>query len=153
MRQRGRSERGFTLIEVMVAVVIISIMVAPVLAAFVRGRTMVAHRGEKRMAMGLVERKAEQLLVAGYSSNGPDDDISSINLELGSHPTDSTVVVNSRGDSDSTNDVLGDLVWTVDEMTWTTPDDDLETKRVTITLTWPQSDWRDNVSATILVAR
>ncbi len=137
----------------MVAVVIISIMVAPVLAAFVRGRTMVAHRGEKRMAIGLVQRKAEQLLAAGYSSNGPDGDVSSVNIELGTHPTDSTIVVDSRGDSDPSNDVLGDLVWTVDEMSWTTPDDDLDTKRVTITLSWPQTEWRDSVSVTILVAQ
>jgi prepilin-type N-terminal cleavage/methylation domain-containing protein len=150
---RRAASRGFTLIEVLVAVVIISITVAPIFAAFVRGRTLVAHRGEKRMAMGLLERKAEQLLAAGYSSNGTDDDVSSVNLEVGTHPTDSTIVVDSRGDSDPTNDVKGDLVWTVEGRSWTTPGDDLETKSVTITLSWPQTDWRDSASLTILISR
>lgn len=152
-RRLRRASAGFTLIEVLVAVVIISIAVAPIFAAFVRGRTLVAHRGEKRVALGLVERKAEQLLIAGYGSSGADDDVSSINLELGTHPTDSTIIVNTRGDSDPSNDVLGDLVWTVDELSWTTPDDDLDAKRVTMTLSWPQTQWRDSVTMTLLISR
>ena len=152
-RRQNAGRAGFTLIEVLVAVVILTIMIAPIFSAFVRGRTFVAHRGETRMAMGLVERKAEQILAAGYSSAGPDADVSSINIGAGSHPTDPTIVVNTRGDTNPLNDVPGELTWTVTEASWSTPGDDIDAKRVVITLTWPQDAPRTSVSATLLVAK
>lgn len=152
-RHSNAAAGGFTLIEVLVAVVIMTIMFAPIFTAFVRGHTFVAHRGETRMAMGLVERKAEQILAGGYGSTGPDTDVSSVNIDTGSHPSDSSIVVNSRGDADLSNDVTGDLTWVVEDVSWSTPGNDIEAKRVTITLSWPQSAPRESVTATLLVSK
>lgn len=151
--RRVGSRSGSSLIDVLVAVVMVAILIVPIFDAFVRGRSFISHRGETRMALKLVERKGEQLLRAGYGSQGSDSDVSSTNLTSGSHPTDPSILVNSHGDNDTGNDVMGNLTWTVVDVPWTTPGDDIDVKTVTIALVWPQADPRDSVSLTLVVAR
>ncbi len=71
---------GVTMIEILVSIIVLAILVVPLADSLVVGRTFTAHRGEKRMALRLVERKAEQLMAAGYSSAGPDDNILSTSM-------------------------------------------------------------------------
>lgn len=155
-RRRSRAERragprgqsGLTLIEVMVSVVILAIVVAPMFDAFVRGRVMVTHRAEERVALRLVERKLEQLLAAGGSAAGSDADITSTNMTAGTHPQNSTITLLTRGDADTSNDVIGDLTWTVTSVTWTDPygmSDDATYKQVAVKLAWPAGAHRDSV--------
>ena len=100
---------GVSIIETLVAVVVIGIVIVPIFNSLVSGRMMTAHRGEKRMALRLVERKVEQLMTAGYGSSGSDSDVGSVNLDAGTHPTDPSIVVNTRGDNEAGNDVTGNL--------------------------------------------
>lgn len=148
-----RGETGITLIEILVSVIILSIVVVPVFDAFVRGRMAVARSGERRMALKLVERKAEQLLEAGYGSQGPDANILSVNVNPGAHPDDPSILVNTRGDDDETNDVLGELRWTVTPDTLSSPGGvSVNAKSIEIELRWPAASLRYGVSAAFLLA-
>lgn len=150
---RTPNQGGFTLIEILVAVVMLAILIVPMFDAFVRGRSFVARRGEKRMALRLVERKCEQLLSIGYGGSGDDSNVSSVNVSAGVHPNDPSIVVNSRGDTDPSNDVIGRLTWNVHDLSWASPGDDVEAKGVVVKLAWPESAPRDSVSVTLLLGR
>jgi type II secretory pathway pseudopilin PulG len=143
------------MIEVLVSVVVLAIVVAPMFDAFVRARVLVAHRAEERVALRLVERKLEQLLQAGAAAAGVDADVTSVNMDVGTHPTNSAITLITRGDADTSNDVLGDLTWTVTSVTWTDPmgaSDDATYKQVVVTLAWPLGAHRDSVSVTTIVS-
>jgi hypothetical protein len=136
------------MVEVLVSVVVLAIVIAPTFDAMVRGRLMVMHRGEERAALRLVERKVEQLLAAGYNSAGTDTDISSTSLVDGTHPNNGAILLISRGDSDASNDVIGDLSWTVTTVTWIDPlgaSNDTEYKSIEVKLKWPLGAVRDSV--------
>ncbi|MFH1689127.1 MAG: type II secretion system protein [Candidatus Eisenbacteria bacterium] len=150
-----RGQRGMTIIEVLVSVVVLAIAVTPMFDAFVRGRVLVAHRAEERIALRLVERKLEQLLAAGGSASGSDADVTSVNMDAGTHPVNSAITLITRGDSDTSNDVLADLTWAVTSVTWTDPmgvSDDTTYKQVVVTLAWPLGAHRDDVSVTTIVS-
>ncbi len=150
-----RGQKGMTMIEVLVSVVVLGIVVAPMFDAFVRGRVLVAHRAEERIALRLVERKLEQLLAAGGSSSGTDANVTSTNMDAGTHPINSAITLVTRGDLDTSNDVLADLTWTVTSITWTDPSgasDDTTYKQVVVTLAWPLGGHRDDVSVTTIVS-
>ncbi|MBN2565626.1 MAG: prepilin-type N-terminal cleavage/methylation domain-containing protein [Candidatus Eisenbacteria bacterium] len=149
----GAGSGGATLIEVLISIVVLTIVVAPVIDGFVRGRSFTAHRGEKRMALRLAERKVEQLLDAGYGSAGDDDDVSSVDVTSGSHPSDPTIVVSTRGDSDPGNDVMGDLRWSVQDVNWTSPGDKVYAKIIDVTVSWPQNNPRDSVTLTFILGQ
>jgi hypothetical protein len=143
-----------TMVEVLVSIVVLAIVIAPTFDAMVRGRLLVMHRGEERAALRLVERKAEQLLAAGYNSQGSDADVSSVSLAAGTHPINSAILLISRGDTDSSNDVIGDLTWTVNVVTWVDPSggsDDTEYKSVDIKLAWPRGAHRDSLVINTIV--
>jgi prepilin-type N-terminal cleavage/methylation domain-containing protein len=143
-----RGQSGLTMIEVMVSVVVLAIAIAPAFDAMLRGRLLVAHRGEERMALRLVERKAEQLLATGYESTGSDANVQSTNMAAGTHPTDPTILLVTHGDADASNDLYGDLTWTVNPVLWTDPlgvYDDTNYKQVDIKLAWPSGAHRDSV--------
>ena len=147
------NQSGLTMIEVMVSVVVLAIAIAPAFDAMLRGRLLVAHRGEERIALRLVERKAEQLLHASYTAAGSDADITSTNLTAGTHPINPAILLITRGDSDTSNDVYGDLTWTVTPITWVDPysgSDDTDYKHVAITLAWPMGAHRDSVTIVTL---
>jgi len=143
-----------TIIEIMVSVVVLAIVIAPMFDAFVRGRVMVAHRGEERVALRLVERKVEQLLAAGGAMTGSDADITSVNMTAGTHPINSAITLISRCDLDTSNDVIGDLTWDVTSVTWSDASstwDDATYKHVVATLAWPQGAHRDSVSVMTII--
>jgi Tfp pilus assembly protein PilV len=148
---RGGNDSGASLIEVLISVIVLGIVVVPIFDSFVVGRTLTSHRGERRMALRLVERKVEQLMNAGYGSAGTDADVESTNLAAGTHPIDPSIVVNTRGDSDVTNDVIGNLTWTVDPVAWSSPGDSVLAKTVEVRLRWPTQSPRDSVSVTTLI--
>jgi type II secretory pathway pseudopilin PulG len=150
---RLANSRGATLVEILVSVVIIGITVVPIFDGFMRGRAFVTQRSEERMALRLVERKAEQLLNAGYGSAGADDDVTSVNLTSGTHPNDPTIVLNTWGDDSPSNDITGSLTWTVTNVDWASPGDRVYAKIVDITLAWPASSPEDDVSVTLLVGK
>ncbi len=151
---RARNQRGVTVIEIMVSVVVLAIVIAPMFDAFVRGRVMVAHRGEERVALRLVERKVEQLLAAGGAMTGSDADITSVNMAAGAHPTNSAITLITRGDLDTSNDVIGDLTWDVTSVTWSDAGgtwDDATYKHVVTKLAWPQGAHRDSISVITII--
>jgi type II secretory pathway pseudopilin PulG len=145
--------RGATLVEILVSVVIIGITVVPIFDGFLRGRTFVTRRSEERMALRLIERKAEQLLNAGYGSEGADDDVTSVNLTSGTHPTDPSIVLNTWGDDCAANDVVGSLTWTVTNVDWASPGERVYAKIVDVSLGWPISAPEDSVSVTLLIGK
>ena len=144
-------DAGTTIMEVLISVIILGIVIVPIFDALVFGRVLAARRGESRMALRLVERKVEQLMAAGYGSAGSDADITSVNLSSGTHPIDSSIVVNTRGDTDGGNDVIGNLTWGVTDVSWTSPGDDVNAKRVEVRIAWPASAPRDSVTVTTLI--
>ncbi len=150
-----RRQSGLTIIEVLVSVVILAIVVAPMFDAFVRARVLVMHRGEERVALRLVERKVEQLLAAGAEAGGSDANVASVNMGSGTHPTNSAITLITRGDSDTSNDVLGDLTWTVTPVTWTDPFgswDDATYDLLVVKMAWPLGAHRDSVSVSTIVS-
>lgn len=150
-----RRQSGLTIIEVLVSVVVLAIVVAPMFDAFVRGRVLVMHRGEERVALRLVERKVEQLLAAGSAAAGDDANVTSTNMASGTHPINSAITLITRGDNDTSNDVLGDLTWTVTSVTWTDPIgswDDATYDFVVVNLAWPLGAHRDSVSVSTIVS-
>lgn len=150
-RRRLCTERGTTMVEILVSAFILAMLVVPMFNTLVAGRMLAAHRGEKRMALGLIERKVEQLMAAGYGSAGSDSDVSSVNMGAGTHPGDPSILVNTRGDQDGTNDVLGDLTWSVTPVSWASPGDSVRTKVVEVRLRWPAGSPRDSLSVTTLI--
>ncbi|MFH1690363.1 MAG: prepilin-type N-terminal cleavage/methylation domain-containing protein [Candidatus Eisenbacteria bacterium] len=142
---------GLTMIEILVSIIVLAVLVVPLADSLVVGRTFTAHRGEKRMALRLVERKAEQLMAAGYASAGPDNNILSTNMAVGAHPISPSIVVNTRGDTDNSNDVFGDLNWYVSRDAYAAGSDSVRRKIVEIRLRWPSGAPRDSVSVMTLV--
>jgi hypothetical protein len=136
------------MVEVMVSVVVLAIAIAPAFDAMLRGRLLVAHRGEERMALRLVERKLEQLLSTSYTYAGSDADIQSVNMTAGTHPNNPVILLVTHGDNDPSNDVYGDLTWTVTPILYTDPGgvhDDTNYKEVVVKLAWPTGAHRDSV--------
>ncbi len=147
----GGASAGLGMVEILVSVVVLSIVIVPIFNSLVSGRILAAHRGEKRMALRLVERKVEQLMQAGYGSSGNDANVQSVNLDVGAHPSDPGIVVNTRGDSHAGNDVLGSLTWFVTEAVWSSPGDPVYAKEVEVKLVWPSASPRDSLTVTTLI--
>ena len=150
-RAKATDTSGVTMVEILVSIVVLSILVVPIFDSLVSGRMLAAHRGEERMALRLVERKAEQLLKAGYGSVGSDANVSSVSMNAGLHPTDPSIVLSTRGDHDASNDLLGDMTWSVVPVVWASPGDSVHAKVVEVRLRWPQGAPRDSVSVTTIV--
>ena len=150
-RAKLSGDSGVTMIEILVSIVVLSILIVPIFDSLVSGRTLAMHRGEERMALRLVERKAEQLLKAGYGAVGSDADVSSVCMTSGVHPTDPSIVLSTRGDDDTSNDLLGDMTWSVVPVVWSSPGDSVRAKLVEVKLRWPQSAPRDSVSVSTIV--
>jgi prepilin-type N-terminal cleavage/methylation domain-containing protein len=143
-----RSQSGLTMIEVLVSVVMVAILIVPIFDGFVMGRVLIARRAQKRMALRLVERKLEQLLDAGYGSSDDDADVSSVDLTAGTHPKDPSIVINTKGDNDPSNDVIGNLRWDVLPISSFGGED---IKIVDASLVWPSSSPRDSVTVSIII--
>ena len=146
-----RGARGVSVIEVLISVVVLAIIVVPVFNSLVAGRVLTSHRGEKRMALRLMERKIEQLMQPGYGSGGADEDISSVNLDPGTHPIDPTIVVSTRSLVDMSDDLVGELTWTVTPVAWSSPGDSVRAKLTEVKLRWPSDNPRDSLTLTTLI--
>lgn len=144
---------GLTMVEILVSIIVLAVLVVPLVDALVVGRTFTSYRGENRMALRLVERKAEQLIAAGYASAGSDADILSTNMTIGAHPFSSSIVVNTRGDTDNSNDVFGDLTWDVTRDAYAAGSDSVRRKLVNVSLRWPSGAPRDSVSVMTVVGK
>ena len=75
-------------------------------------------------------------------------------MTAGTHPTSSAITLITRGDLDTSNDVIGDLTWDVTSITWTDAGgtwDDATYKHVVTKLAWPQGAHRDSVSVTTII--
>jgi hypothetical protein len=149
--RRLRNETGATMVEILVSAFILAMLVVPMFNTLVAGRMLAAHRGEKRMALGLIERKVEQLMAAGYGSLGSDNDVSSVSMGAGTHPDDPSIVVSTRGDQDATNDVLGALTWSVSAVSWPSAGDSVRAKVLEVELKWPAGAPRDSLAVTTLI--
>lgn len=145
------SARGVSVIEVLISVVVLAIIVVPVFNSLVAGRVLTSHRGEKRMALRLMERKIEQLMQPGYASGGSDEDITSVNLDPGTHPVDPSIVVSTRSLVDISDDLVGELTWTVTPVAWSSPGDSVRAKLTEVKLRWPSDNPRDSLTLTTLI--
>ncbi len=151
LRRPLKAASGAALVEILMSAVVLGIIIVPIFDTLVSGRMLTARRGEKRMAHHLVERKTEQLLNAGYGSADAMSDVTSRDLTAGSHPTNPSIVVNTRGDTTAQNDVVGNLTWNVQRVTWSSPGDTVRAKRVDVKLVWPSQAPRDSVWITTLI--
>ncbi len=150
-RRPLKSASGAALIEILMSTVILGIIIVPMFDTLVAGRMLTARRGERRMAHHLVARKTEQLLNAGYGSSDAGADVTSISLTAGSHPTNPSIVVNTRGDTSAVNDVVGNLTWNVQPLVWSSPGDSVRAKRIEVKLVWPAQTPRDSLSITTII--
>ncbi|MBD3368115.1 MAG: prepilin-type N-terminal cleavage/methylation domain-containing protein [Candidatus Eisenbacteria bacterium] len=149
LRQAGQN--GFSLIELVVAVVVFSIAIVFVYQMLFSGETTVAFEGERRIALRMAELKIEELKYAGYASTGVDSDWTSVDMTVGTHPDDPTVVLDDRGTDTTTDDLLGDLQWAVRDTSWSGGGVTVDAKLVVVTLDFPK-DWnRDQVRLVTVV--
>ena len=151
LRRPLESVSGVGLIEILMSTVILGIVIVPIFDTLVAGRMLTARRGERRMAHHLVARKTEQLLNAGYGSMDAGSDVTSMDMSAGAHPTNPSIVVNTRGDTTALNDVVGNLTWDVQPLAWSSPGDTVYVKQVEVKLVWPAQTPRDSVSITTLI--
>jgi prepilin-type N-terminal cleavage/methylation domain-containing protein len=154
MRLKG--QKGFTLMEVLVAVIVMAIAVIPLLDFFVLTRMGIIREGRSREGIALASRKIEQLRAAGYGSAGNDSTIASVNLVAGVHPMNRSIIVSERGDSNPNNDLVGNMTWVVADSAWIHTDDPNDTtfaKIVTVRVAWPRGNPTDSVVVSTLIAR
>jgi prepilin-type N-terminal cleavage/methylation domain-containing protein len=129
-----RDERGFSLIEVIVASVIAVIAVVGLAHSFAMGRALVDQHESGRDALGIAQQRLE--ILANLAPSSPD-------LTIGNH----------NGGSIAINDVMTgteqwNVVWVDDPADGTAggdvsgPDD---YKRVTVTVAWSQAGLNQRV--------
>ncbi len=140
--------------ENMVALVIFSIVIIFLYQMLFSGRVLVETGGERRMALKLAELKMEELRHAGYSSQGVDDDWTSLNMTTGNHPTtDPSVLMDDRGTQDTQDDLVGNMRWTVVDTTWLGGGVTTRCKILRVSVEWPRIGPRDNVWLSTFVAQ
>jgi prepilin-type N-terminal cleavage/methylation domain-containing protein len=153
MRSRFSGEDGYSLIEIMVAVIVFSIAIVFVYQMFLSGQATVRFEGERRVALKLAEHKLEELKFAGYGSEGVDADWTSVNMHIGLHPADPVVLLDDKDTLDPVDDLVGSMTWAVRETTWVDSGVDVTAKIVDLTLTWPLGGDRDRVRLVTLVGK
>ena len=117
-RGAGRGERGFSLMETLVAVVLFSIAFVFLFQMLFNGRALVELEGDRRMAMRLAQYKIEEFKLAGYNSSGDDDDWTSLNLDAGRHPDDDSVLLTDWGTEEEEDDLYASPSWSVRDTIW-----------------------------------
>ena len=145
------AQRAFSLIEIMVAVIVFSIAIVFVYQMFFSGRQHVTFEGERRVALKVAEHKVEELKYAGFASAGSDADWTSLNMNVGSHPTNPLVTLDDKGTVGTTDDLVGSLAWAVRETTWVSSGVTVRCKIVAVTLRWPNPSFRDRVRLVTMV--
>ena len=127
----------------MVSVIIFSVAIVFVYQMLFSGQTTVAFEGERRVALRMAELKAEELKYAGYASTGDDSDWTSLNMDVGTHPVDPTVILDDRGTSNPADDLIGALRWTVRDTSWVDTGVTVRCKIVKVSVTWPYAETGD----------
>ena len=127
---------GFTLLEVMVASVIVVISIAAVVAMVRKGQELTSDDGHRRIARSLITTKLESSTY-DYTNYG--------NLSAGS--TIDTVVIDTRGTTAKTDDIKGVRTITVGaEQTITgTSSISVPYKVLTLRVTWQEPEGMDTV--------
>jgi type II secretory pathway pseudopilin PulG len=148
---RIRREAGISLIEVMVAVIVFSIAIVFVGQMFWSGGSLVHSEGERRVALKMAEHKIEELKYAGYSSTGSDADWTSVNMNVGTHPTNTTVLLDDLNTGTTVDDLIGTMTWVVRDTSWTSMGVTVRCKIVNLRLEWPRGAVRDRVRVVTLV--
>jgi len=148
---RIRSEAGSSLIEVMVAVIVFSIAIVFVYQMFWSGGSAVYQEGERRVALKMAEHKIEELKYAGYSSTGSDANWTSVHMGVGTHPTDTTVLLDDMNTVTAVDDLIGTMQWVVRDTSWTSMGVTVHCKIVNLKLQWPKAAVRDRVRLVTLV--
>jgi len=148
---RIRSEAGTSLIEVMVAVIVFSIAIVFVYQMFWSGGSQVYQEGERRVALKMAEQKIEELKYAGYSSTGSDANWTSVNMNVGTHPTDPTVVLDDKNTVTTVDDLVAAMQWVVRDTSWASMGVTVHCKIVNLRLQWPEGAVRDRVRLVTLV--
>jgi prepilin-type N-terminal cleavage/methylation domain-containing protein len=150
-----RNQRGVSLMEVMVSVVVFSIAIVFLYQMLFSGRMQVEFEGERRVASKAAEQKIEELKYAGYGSTDAGADWTSVTMDVGTHPVDPTIVLDDRGTPDEADDLTGEIQWTVRDTSWTEPLSGITTdaKVVDLTIQWPEDWLRDEVRVVTVVAK
>lgn len=149
-----RNERGMSLMENMVALVVFSVAIIFLYNMLFSGRMLVETGGERRMALKLAELKAEELMDVGYDSEGVDDDWTSVNMNVGTHPSnDTSVLIDDRGTAGTTDDLIGVMTWTVRDTAWPVGGGvNAECKVVRVEVGWTQTHLRDELAVVTMVS-
>jgi len=71
MKVSLKSEKGFTLLEMMVAIIIFAVVMIGGLSFFVYGRSDISREGHRRAALELASQRLEELKAADYSKIEP----------------------------------------------------------------------------------
>jgi prepilin-type N-terminal cleavage/methylation domain-containing protein len=119
-----KSVAAFTLIEVMVAILIVTIVVAGGSSLFITGRNQVSLQKHYRAATQLAAQRLEELKAVSYGSIAAGDDSNSISLEDVSYTRSTHTVVHANPSY----------------------------KEVTVTVSWQQGHLGRNVSLVTLIA-
>ena len=64
-----KSEKGFTLIEILVAFVILTVVAVPLTQVFYQGNYLAAAAGDKTTALNLAQEKMEEIIAMGAGEN------------------------------------------------------------------------------------
>ncbi|MBN2566139.1 MAG: prepilin-type N-terminal cleavage/methylation domain-containing protein [Candidatus Eisenbacteria bacterium] len=153
MSFRLNNERGISLMEVMVSVVVFSIAIVFLYQMLFSGRMQVEFEGERRVATKAAELKVEELKYAGYGSTDTVNDWTSLSMDVGTHPGNPSIVLDGRGTADTQDDLMGNIQWVVRDTSWIDSGITTEAKVVDLTLEWPQNWLRDRVRIVTLVAK
>lgn len=142
---------GYSLIETLVAVIVFSIAIVFVWQMLWSGQTTVEYEGERRVALKRAELKAEELKYAGYSSSGADGNWTSVNMDVGTHPDTTRIVLDDRDTPSTVDDLVGSMRWTVSDTSWSEAGVTVNAKVVGISVIWPEGWDRDSVRIFTLV--
>jgi hypothetical protein len=139
--------------EVMVSVVVFSIAIVFLYQMLFSGRMQVEFEGERRVATKAAELKMEELKYAGYGSTDEGLDWTSLAMQVGTHPDDPRIALDSAGTAAPEDDLVGEIRWTVRDTSWSDDGITTEAKVVDLIIRWPEAWPRDEVRLVTLVAK
>ena len=68
LRYNFRSEEGFSLIEVMVSIVLLSLVLLPIISYFITSIQAVDHTEQRTIALNLAQAKIEELKIKDFNN-------------------------------------------------------------------------------------
>lgn len=116
MEERLRDRRAFTLVEILVSIVLLSLIGVAFALSLGVGQGEIVDGGYRRMALTRAEEKMEVLKALGYADLAGGDD---------------TVTLDDRGTVDIADDLTGTRSWTVTEIAGSN-----SYKRIALKLKW-----------------